>query len=136
MTYVDANVFIFAAVDPGELGQAARQILAQIIRGKLPATTSALTYDEVVWGIRKAFDKEKSYLAGELFLQLPHLLIQEANRKVVMEAHHLMKHHNLKPRDAIHLATMSVTNEKHIISEDPDFDHLLGIVRIPLLQFQ
>lgn len=135
MAYLDANVFIFAASDQGNLGIAAREIILEVQRGKREAITSALTYDEVVWGVRKILNKEKAYLAGELFLALPHLTLAEANRQTLSEAHHLIKHLNLKPRDAIHLATMHLHHEQIIVSEDPDFDHIPGIKRISLEDF-
>ncbi len=134
MTYIDANVFIFAASEEGEVGDAARTVVKSIIKGQREACTSVLTYDEVVWGVRKKLlDKEKGHWAGELFLSLPHLSLVDATREVITEAHHLMKHLNLKPRDAIHLATMHREKEREIISEDPDFDKIPGITRIPLL---
>lgn len=132
MTYIDANVFIFAAGDRTPLGIAARRIIKDIQEGKLSACTCALTYDEVMWGVRKLLDKEKSYLAGELFLSLPHLRLTEVQRETITEAHHFITHFDLKPRDAIHLAAMRLENEKEIISEDPDFDRIPGIKRISL----
>lgn len=135
MTYFDANVFIFAACDEGRLGEAARLIVHQVQAGKHRAATSTLSYDEVVWGIRKKLDKERGLIGGELLLSLSHLVMKEVRRETIAEAHHLIKHFNLKPRDAIHAATMFLENEHIIVSEDPDFDVISGIKRISLLKF-
>ena len=132
MTYLDANVFIFAACDLSPIGEAARKILRMVQEGDQKAITSALTYDEVVWGIRKLLGKEKSQWVGELFLFISHLSIKEVTRETLSEAQHFMKHYNLDPRDAIHLATMRLENESEIISEDADFDVVPFIKRIPL----
>jgi len=132
MTYLDANVFIFAACDLSPIGEAARKILRMVQEGDQKAITSALTYDEVVWGIRKLLGKEKSQWVGELFLFISHLSIKEVTRETLSEAQHFMKHYNLDPRDAIHLATMRLENEGEIISEDADFDAVPFIKRIPL----
>ena len=132
MSYIDANVFIFAACDSGKLGNASRALIKAIECGQQTASTSALTYDEVVWGVRKGLDKEKSFLVGELFLSLTHLLIKDVNRNTISEAQHLMKLHNLKPRDALHLATMRLEHESEIISEDPDFDVVPWVTRVSL----
>lgn len=136
MTYIDANVFIFAASDKSHVGTGARKIIAAIQHGSLPASTCTLTYDEVVWGVRKMLTPDDGIVAGELLLQLTHLNIKEVRRETIVEAHHLMKHFNLKPRDAIHLASMRLEGETEIISEDPDFDSITGITRIPIMKYK
>ncbi|MEK6950442.1 MAG: type II toxin-antitoxin system VapC family toxin [Nanoarchaeota archaeon] len=135
MTYLDANVFIFAACDQSPLGEAARQIIRQVQSGKCRASTSVLSYDEVVWGTRKKLNKEAGFLAGEFLLSLPHLAMKDVKRETITEAHHLIKHFNVKPRDAIHAATMRLENEQVLVSEDPDFDIISGIKRLSLLEF-
>ena len=132
MTYFDANIFVFAACDQTEIGSNARVLINDIQEGRRTVSTSALTYDEVVWGVRKSLGKEAADRAGELFLALPHLQLIEVKRETITEAHHLVKHFNLKPRDAIHFATMRLERETEIVSEDPDFDALPGIKRIAL----
>ncbi|MBI2668331.1 type II toxin-antitoxin system VapC family toxin [Candidatus Woesearchaeota archaeon] len=109
-----------------------KSFIEKVQRGEQTAITSALTYDEIVWAVRKILGKEAAARAAELFLFLPHLGIREVRRETIIEAHDLMKHFNLKPRDAIHLATMRLENETEIISEDPDFDIVPEIKRIML----
>ena len=46
MVYLDANVFVFAALEAGELGNAARHILANL--PKVKAKTCCLTLDELL----------------------------------------------------------------------------------------
>ncbi len=134
MTYVDANVFVYATLST-EQGEYARNIINLIEQNKGRFLTSCLTYDEVVWSVRKLFDKDKAQEAGSLFLALLQLKLKEVNRETLVEAHNLAKQFSLKPRDAIHLATLILADEKEIISEDADFDKIKGIQRITMKEF-
>ena len=45
--YLDANVFIFAALSTKDYGDKAESLLDKVQRGEENAKTSALTFDEV-----------------------------------------------------------------------------------------
>ena len=53
MLYLDANVFIYAAINTQEIGEKARTLLQKIQQGDQQGATSALTFDEVFWSIKK-----------------------------------------------------------------------------------
>ena len=53
MFYLDANVFIYAAINTKEFGEKSRSLLQRIQQGEEKAETSALTFDEVFWAIKK-----------------------------------------------------------------------------------
>ena len=53
MLYLDANIFIYSTINTQELGKSARLLLGRIQQGEEKAITSALTYDEVFWAIKK-----------------------------------------------------------------------------------
>ncbi|MBI5392893.1 type II toxin-antitoxin system VapC family toxin [Candidatus Woesearchaeota archaeon] len=135
MVYIDSNIFVFASLDYDKLSDLSQKIISQIEQRKCIVFTSVLTYDEVVWNIRKHLSKEASFIAGELFLSLSNLIVKDVTKNTIFEAHHLMKQYFLKPRDAIHLATMILENETEILSEDSDFDKIPTIKRISIAEF-
>jgi predicted nucleic acid-binding protein len=51
--YLDANIFIYAAVNSKELGEKSRSLLQRIQQGEEKAETSVLTFDEVFWVVKK-----------------------------------------------------------------------------------
>ena len=51
--YIDANVFIYAAVDDSEKGAWCLDFLRRVHEGKIIGFTSCLTFDEFLWMIRK-----------------------------------------------------------------------------------
>lgn len=69
--YLDSNVFIYAALNQEDIGDRARSLLKEVQEGKQPASTSALTFDELVWAVKKHRDLEEAVIAGEAFLGLP-----------------------------------------------------------------
>jgi len=68
MIYLDSNVFIYAALSTEELGQRARAILAKVQRGEEQVASSALTFDELVWAVKKHRSLEDAIVVGETFL--------------------------------------------------------------------
>ncbi|MBS7626586.1 hypothetical protein KEJ51_06075 [Candidatus Bathyarchaeota archaeon] len=46
--YLDANIFVYAALNQKEIGDRARLLLREIQEGKPRAFTSAITFDELV----------------------------------------------------------------------------------------
>jgi len=128
--YLDANLFVYAAISTEQQGESARKMLEEIERGNYEAYTAALTFDEILWAITKHNDKETAYKAAERFLSLPHLTLIEINTSLVQSFIEIYKNEKLKPRDALHLAAMQSQNIKTMISSDADFDIIKGIKRM------
>jgi predicted nucleic acid-binding protein len=106
--YVDANIFLNAILyDPGENEEARRAIefLDTIRKGAIHAMTSALTWDEFVWVLRKEMDETTAKAKGREFLSFPHLHFVDITASLVSKAQDILEQHGVKPRDAIHLAT-------------------------------
>jgi|SRR3989339_478964 len=129
MIYVDANVFIFSATNSEEKGQKSRELVRNIITGKIKAASSALTFDEVFWKVKKERGFDDALLAAKTFLDMPNLSIIEANETILAEAYNLIKNYKLDPRDAIHAASAVVHGISTIISDDPDFDRIKELKR-------
>jgi predicted nucleic acid-binding protein len=120
MVYLDANVFVFAALDDGELGDAARHILANLV--KVRAKTCCLTLDELAWAVLRRSDHRTAAEACRAALELRDLDIVSIEFGDMWGMAQGMERLGLKPRDALHLAIMKRLGERSIVSEDPHFD--------------
>lgn len=129
MKYLDSNLFIYAALYTDERGQRARDLMKKIRKGEEKAITSALTYDEVTWKVKREKGPEASLKAGQSLLEMKNLLFVSIDDEVLWRAHNLIKEHELDPRDAIHLACSLKKGVYTIISEDEDFDDIEDINR-------
>jgi len=131
--YLDSNVLINAAGNDEILGDKARSIISAIIKFKIHAFTSCLTIDELLWVLRKT---DKDYIEiCETFLN-SNIRFLDTNKSIILISLDVIKEFNLKPRDAIHAATMKIRNLKRIISEDPDFDKVNWIERKDIKDFK
>jgi predicted nucleic acid-binding protein len=128
--YADANLFIYAAIDKGPIGQEARRILREVKKGKYKIYTATLTVDEFLWRVKKEAGRELAGKSADIFFTMLGLGLIDVSAKIVSDAVGLYKSEKLDPRDAIHLACMNYKNLKKIISSDPDFDKIRGIKRI------
>lgn len=120
MVYLDANVFVFAALATDKLGEAARHILANL--SKVRAKTSCLTMDELAWAVLRRSDVKTAVENCRAAMGLRGLDISPVEYDDVWGMTREMAALELKPRDALHLATMRRLGEKTIVSEDPHFD--------------
>ena len=137
MTYLDANVFIYAAaIDPLSDAKTveSQRILRKVVEGRAKASTSLLTWDEVVWVCREAMPYQEAILKGNLILNLPGLNIAEVTIAIVNKAAELATTYSLKPREAIHAATAIINGEKEIITDDSDFDKIRELKRVTLAE--
>ncbi len=123
---------MYAALDTEEKGKKAREIVKSANEEKRRYATSAATFDEVVWNIQREAGRALSLRAGKEFLSVWGMTIFPYDRTTAFEALHCMQQSNLRPRDAIHLATMRLNHIKRLVSEDRDFDSVPEIDRIPI----
>ncbi len=128
MIYLDSNVFIYAAVNTQEPGEKARSLLQRIQQGDEKAETSALTFDEVFWAIKK-LDPEAALEACQALLNFPNLEIISADRDIALSALQIIKQYHLAPRDAIHAATAIAAKAEAVISTDTHFDKIRELKR-------
>ncbi|MEM3381638.1 MAG: type II toxin-antitoxin system VapC family toxin [Candidatus Bathyarchaeia archaeon] len=129
MLYLDANVFIYAALNQEGVGDRARLLLKETQEGKLRASTSALTFDELVWAVRKYRNFEDAVSAGQAFLKMPRLKLVDVNGDILSLALELMTRYRLDPRDSIHAASSLLEKAEVIVSTDEHFDRVKEIQR-------
>ena len=127
--FIDANIFISAAIDIGPDGEHSRAVLSTIENGILEGYSCILTIDEVYYKIFKLRSKNDAQEACRALLTMRGLHFTDASTRVVERALDLMQDTDLLPRDAIHLASMESSGITTIISADSDFDRIKGIKR-------
>jgi uncharacterized protein len=122
LIYLDSNIFVYSALDRKSTGQKARTILNNVQLGRIEAGTSVITFDELVWAVRQVKGDDESVLAGEIFLNTPHLQILELGHGTLLASLVLLRTHHLRPRDSIHVATALSASAEFIVSDDRDLD--------------
>jgi predicted nucleic acid-binding protein len=135
MHYVDSNVFLYPVLYPEEKqpkSKEAKEILLNIETGKLKASTSMLTWDEVVWVTTKLLGSADGKNQGRKLIGFPNLQFIDVNERIVVHAQNLIEKYELSPRDSIHLASALEGRAEAVISDDDDFDQVKEIKRIPI----
>ena len=119
----------FAALNQEDVGDRARSLLKEIEQGKVLAASSALTFDELVWAVKKHRSLEDATFAGEAFLNMTGLKIVDVNEDLLALALELIRRYHLQPRDSIHAASALREKAETVISTDEDFDRLKEVRR-------
>lgn len=133
MYYLDSNIFIYSALyDPSNLDKARSSIslLRRLAKGQIDGCTSTLTWDEVVWAVRRFSGGRTAAKQGRALFDLPNLAFVSVDKSVLSEAQDLMERHDLTPRDCIHAGTALKMGVSDFISYDSDFDDLKDLRRI------
>lgn len=133
MIYIDSNVFIYAVTSKSdEVVSLSKNIMSKITEGEMQAFTSVLTWDEFFWVTKKIIGLELAKIESSKFLGMPNLRFISADEVIIRSAQRLIENYNLTPRDAIHAASAISHGIKQIITDDPDFDKLKEIKRVPI----
>ena len=132
MLYLDSNVFLYATLNREEIGNRARNLLKQVQQGKKQACSSALTFDEIVWVVKKYRTQQDAIIAGEAFLNFPNVKLISVTEDLLSFALDLIKKHSLDPRDSIHAASAILNKTEALVSTDEHFDKIRELNRKPL----
>ena len=127
--YIDSNIFIFAAQDPGEMGKNCRNIISLVEKGNMICASSYLVIDEVIWVLKKKIGREKAIKIVKAMISLP-IKWLEVDRRTIMQMVETFEASNLDPRDSLHISSMKIAGISTIISEDGDFDTINSIERM------
>lgn len=135
MPYLDSNVFVYSVTHNPAKSEKAREairVLREVEDEETRGVTSLLTWDELVWVVWKLEGREAGIKAGTAFLKLRNLTLLALSFPVMLRAQELLERYDLKPRDAIHVATALTAGEREVISDDVELDLVREIRRIPL----
>lgn len=122
--YLDANVFIFAALSTKEYGDKAEAVLNRVQLGEETAVTSALTFDEVFWEVKRNRGLDMAINTAEAMLNFLNLEIVAADKETALAAVALIRKYSLAPRDALHAATAIECGVDYLVTSDTDFDKI------------
>jgi len=131
MMYADAGVFVISLVsDEGaRYVSDCTRFLAKVVRGERSVATSTLTWDEVVYAVRRLLGPEDSTGKADELLLLPNVRWIPTDVAVLRRAAGLYRSLPIRPRDAIHAACAIEAGEGEIVSEDRVFDRVPGLSR-------
>jgi len=132
MIYIDSNVFIYACLSTDEIGERSRNLLKSVEQGEVEAASTTLSFNEIVWAVKKHRTMEQAISAGEAFINMPRLNLVAVDENVIRNAIDLMKRYTFDPRDSIHAASALLSRAEALISSDQHFDRLKELPRRPL----
>jgi len=127
--YIDSNIFISPVIyesSPETTGS--KRILSAVEKGEVTAYTSTLTWDEVVWVVRRVLGRADSIQAGEKLAAYPNLRFVPTSEEVIRSAQRLLSEYNIAPRDAIHVTSAITREVDSFVSDDSDLD-VVGEIR-------
>ncbi len=131
--YVDSNIFLNPVLyqDLPEV-EFSREVILSIEKGDIQAYTSTLTWDEISHVVEKLLGRTDAIETGRKFMNYPGLRFIIMDEDVMRRSQLMREKYNIKPRNAIHLASAIGRRIKKIITDDRDFDNLKEIERIGL----
>jgi len=130
--YADAGLFLVPVLYANRAPSvvAAAQFLESLARGTRKVSTATLTWDEVVYVVRRLLGPEDSIAKGAELLAFPNLTWLRVDLTVLRGAADLYRSLPIRPRDAIHAAAALEAGEPEILSEDRVFDRVSGLRRV------
>ncbi len=133
--YLDSNIFISASASSDILGEQCLGILNALVKGKINAVTTLLTFDELFYKLDKLKGFDSAVLFTESFLAMPNLVLSDVTGEIITMALKVIKQHKLAPRDAIHVATALAHNVEALVSDDKDFSKVRGLKWLTVSDF-
>jgi len=128
--FLDSNVFVFAAGGEHPQKAACLDLLTRVARGELDANTSSEVIQELHHLFRRRGQLARGIELGREVAGLFPGLLPVARADVLRSGDLLAARPQLSPRDALHVATALNNGIDRIVSADPDFDGIDGIVRV------
>lgn len=129
-TFVDTNVFLYAAGTAHPHRDPCARVLRRIADGVIEATINSEVLQEILYVLaRRNRRGDGVTLARRVAELFPDLL--PVGRAEVLQACELVhRYPRLPVRDAVHAATMLCNGIKRIVSVDSDFDQIREIRRV------
>ena len=105
LRYWDADAFLGYFKEEPDKYAACENVLKAAETGRVMIVTSALTIAEVLWakGGPKLSRGKRDVI--ELFFRSPYISVRNVTRKIAEHARDIVWDRNIRPKDAIHVAT-------------------------------
>ena len=132
LVFLDVNVFMYAAGGPHAYKDVCVRILADVENGILPAAINTEVLQELLYryGHINLSDKGIQLCRDIMKYPLTILPITERDIRSAIDLFETHRAAGVKPRDAIHAATMQNNSISQIISADKDFEAFAALKRI------
>ena len=132
ITFLDVNIFMYAVGAPHPYKVPCIRILSDVEIGTLAAAVNTEIFQELLYRYShiKLADKGVQLCRDILKYPLTILPVTEADIRSAVEVFDSHRGMGLKPRDAIHAATMQNNSISRLISADKDFDCLSFVTRM------
>ncbi len=136
LIFIDVNVFMYAAGAPHPYKAPCVRILSDIETGALEAAINTEILQELLYRYSyiKLADKGIQLCRDILKYPLTILPVVENDIRLAIDLFQTHNATSLKPRDAIHAATMQNNGITRLISADADFDRL-SVIRVDPLVY-
>jgi predicted nucleic acid-binding protein len=130
--FLDVNVFMYAAGKPHAYKNPCLHILKDVETQALAAVVNTETFQELLYRYSHIGVAEKGVQLCNDILKYPITIlpITKADIELAIELFEQHKDAGVKPRDAIHAATLKNNNLTQLISADKDFDSFDFLTRI------
>ncbi len=134
--FIDTSIIMYAVGKEHLYKNPCAKIINAIAKEELQSIIDTEVVQEILYRYSHIKQKEKGIkVANNILLLVPEILpITKNDIKLAVEI--FDKYHDIKSRDAIHMAVMINNGLKIILSTDKDFDKIKEIQRIAPLKFE
>jgi predicted nucleic acid-binding protein len=121
---LDTSVFIYHLEYHPRYLPLTQELLSGVEAGRWAAVTSTVALMELTvrpWQLERA---DVAHAYEKALVQFPNLTLADVTRDVARQAAQLRAHHNLRPADALHVATALAHDATAFVTNDRDFTQL------------
>ena len=131
VTFIDANVPIYAAGRDHPYREPCIQVLAAVNYNPAGFVTDAEVFQEIMHHYRRTERWDVGQAVVESFAAMMYGRVSPVTIDDVLDAGQLAnEHHGLSTRDLLHLAVMHRLDVIRIVTADADFGRVPGIIRL------
>lgn len=103
--YWDSNAFLGWLAEEADKVEECRAVIRAAEEGKTLLITSALTVAEVLWLRGEPRIAAENADKVQRFFEHGYIVVNDLDRRIAKAAQRLVWHHDIKPKDAIHVAS-------------------------------
>lgn len=137
VVFLDVNIFMYAAGAPHSYKDVCVHILADVENGLLRAAINTEVLQELLYRYSHIKLSDKGIQLCRDIMEYPLTILSVTERDISLAIDLFETHRaaGVKPRDAIHAATMQNNSIVQVISADKDFEAFTSLTRIDPLAY-